>query len=638
MSTRFQYRELTLYGSHERHTYSFEPGVNLIVGPVGSGKTSLLELLKYTLGGDATLSPAVRESVVSTAVRAELGAQTLVFTRRLGLSAVEVFTTDGMPVGTYATVAGRTADPISDLLLDALGIPALRVPRSRQRPTGASSRLTFFDVYTYIYLNQTEIDRSVVAHLDSYRDPKRRATFELLYGLSDATLMDLQVQRGELREALSNEQRRATEIRSFLVAAEQPGLDATLRERDRVAAALEAASVRLRALQTDSRAATSGADPLRERLTALEDARASVQQHAADLTASYEGLRSLVAQLELDAQRIEKSLAADTVLSGLEFTICPRCLQSLATRRAEEGDCYVCLQGENPGDARERLGLEKHRIDGQRRETVDLLREDQEELARARARIEELDQQIGSTRAELDRATSQYVSPRFTEVQEAGGEIGRLESRLGALESVMRLWGQYGALEAESRRRQLLLSEVEGHIADARASLSAGHERVNTLAGLFSETLEQFQLPWLETAAIDHETYLPVVNGRSFEELSSGGMKTLVNDAYHLAALRYALVFADSLMPLMQIIDSPRKNLGSGPEDRLLAENLYRRIRIVADSFGHTFQLIVADNDLPGIASEFRSITLGYERPGVPFARHPGPEHVQSIGAQPEQT
>ena len=118
---------------------------------------------------------------------------------------------DGLPLGTYATTAGRTNAPISDVLLEALGIPALRIPRSRLRPTSASSRLSFFDTYAYLYLAQTEIDRSVVGHLDSYRDPKRRAAFELLYGLSNAALMDLQVQRGELRDALANRQRQASE-------------------------------------------------------------------------------------------------------------------------------------------------------------------------------------------------------------------------------------------------------------------------------------------------------------------------------------------------------------------------------------------------------------------------------------------
>jgi DNA repair exonuclease SbcCD ATPase subunit len=634
MTTGLQYRELTLYGAQEHFTYSFEPGVNVIVGPVGSGKTSLLELMKYTLGGDGTLSPAVQDSVVSSAVKVEFGTETIVLTRHLGSSSVEAYQPDGAHLGTYSTVAGRINAPISDLLLGALGIPALRVPRSRTRPTSASSRLTFFDVYAYLYLDQTEIDRSVVSHLDSYREPKRRATFELLYGLSNATLLDLEVQRGELREALANEQRKAAEIRNFLIAAEQPGVDATRRELERVAAALEAGRMDLRRLRDASRAGTPQADPNRERLNQLEELRTSARQHVADLSASCEALRSLVAQLELDAQRLQKSLGADAVLSGLEFAICPRCLQSVAATRADAGDCYVCLQRENPGDARERLREEHVRVEEQRQETVDLLEEDEAELRRARARVEELDEQIAVARVELDQATAQYVSPRFAAVQEAGSEVGRLEARLTALQSVMRLWEQFGSLEDESRRLQARLAEVDAAITEARASLSAGLERVATLSELFAETLVQFQLPWLETASISAQSYLPVINGRSFEELLSGGMKTLVNDAYHLAALRYALVYADSLMPLIQILDSPRKNLGSGPDDRVLAENLYRRIRALEDSFGPRFQIIVADNDLPRVAREFRAITLSYETPGVPFAQHPGPEAVESIGAE----
>ena len=632
MTTHFQFRDLTLYGTAARHTYQFHPGVNLIIGPIGSGKTSLLELLKYTLGGDGILSPAVQESVVSTSVTAELGSQVLVFTRRLGASLVETYMSDGLPLGTYATTAGRTNAPISDVLLEALGIPALRIPRSRLRPTSASSRLSFFDTYAYLYLAQTEIDRSVVGHLDSYRDPKRRAAFELLYGLSNAALMDLQVQRGELRDALANRQRQASEIRNFLAAADQPALDAAHRERDRADAALQAAHAHLRTLQTEARAATPSADPMRERLAAVEEARSVAKEQMLQLASGCEALRSLAAQLELDYQRVGKSLAAETVLSGLDFIICPRCLQSLGPGRGEEGGCYLCLQPESPADARQMLEEEERRVEAQRQETLGLLREDEAQLDRARSRVEELDDEITKRRAELDDATTRYISPRFAEVQEAGAEAGRLEARLASLDSAIRIWNRFGAIEKDVHDTQMRLTGVEAQITETRGSLAAGLERVSTLSGLFSETLQQFKLPWLETAALDLGTYLPIVNGRSFEELSSGGMKTLVNDAYHFAALRYALVYADSLMPLLQIIDSPRKNLGSGPEDRALTENLYRRVRALQDAFGATFQMIVADNDAPALALQIPAIRLDYKNPGVPFAEHPGPEHVESIG------
>ena len=64
-----------------------------------------------------------------------------------------------------------------------------------------------------------------------------------------------------------------------------------------------------------------------------------------------------------------------------------------------------------------------------------------------------------------------------------------------------------------------------------------------------------------------------MVGGKRLEELSSGGMKTLVNDAYFLAGLTYALrVPSETHLPLLSIIDTPRKNFGSHPDDRRAAD------------------------------------------------------------------
>lgn len=633
MSRTIAFNELTLYGRAEHVTYRFESGVNLIVGPVGSGKTSILELLKYTLGGNATLSPAVQESVVSTAVEIALGGHRFIVTRHIGASTVQVRTDDDEPVATYATVAGRSDPPISDALLAALDIPALRVPRSRRRPTGASTRITFFDVYAYLYLNQTEIDRSVVDHLDSYRDPKRRATFELLYGLSNATLLDLEVQRGELQEQVAQQRTRASEILAFLRAAEQPNVDQVRREHEAASAALDAARAQRIRLQSEARVATASAQPLRNRLSGLEEAQVAGRDRISEMSSGIQRLRSLVAQLDLDSSRIDRSLSAGEVFSGLDYSVCPRCLQRVDAHRTDQETCYLCSQPHSSDDAAARLQDERLRIAAQRQETIELIERDQADLSGLRARAEVREGEIGTVREELNTETANYVSPRFTEIEAIGEDLGRLEAQLASLDRARKLWDMFGSIETQIRTLEGEIIRLDAAIEEARGALTEGAQRVSVLSELFTETLERLQLPWLESAHIDAATYLPTVNGRTFEELSSGGMKTLVNDAYHLASLRYTLTHDDSLLPLLQVIDSPRKNFGSGRDDQVLSENLYRRIRALADTFGNRFQLIVADNDAPPIARDFHTLTLSYERPGVPFAEHPGPEHVRSIGA-----
>src|SRR5438067_410290 len=70
MTTTVRINEVMLTTSANRHSYAFGDGVNVIVGPVGAGKTSLLELLRFGIGGNGVLSQAAEEAVQRVTVTA----------------------------------------------------------------------------------------------------------------------------------------------------------------------------------------------------------------------------------------------------------------------------------------------------------------------------------------------------------------------------------------------------------------------------------------------------------------------------------------------------------------------------------------------------------------------------------------
>ncbi|MFN8063142.1 MAG: AAA family ATPase, partial [Vicinamibacterales bacterium] len=70
--TRFQLRTLRLVRADENQQWHFRPGVTVIVGPVGVGKTSLFEMVKYGLGGNGLLSDAVKQVAVRIELDVEL--------------------------------------------------------------------------------------------------------------------------------------------------------------------------------------------------------------------------------------------------------------------------------------------------------------------------------------------------------------------------------------------------------------------------------------------------------------------------------------------------------------------------------------------------------------------------------------
>ncbi len=86
---------------------------------------------------------------------------------------------------------------------------------------------------------------------------------------------------------------------------------------------------------------------------------------------------------------------------------------------------------------------------------------------------------------------------------------------------------------------RLEISELEEQFAEARSTHVTSARRFESLEARFDELLRRFNAPEFPTSErgrrIDRQSLLPIVGGRRFDELSSQGLKVLVNVAYALA-------------------------------------------------------------------------------------------------------
>ncbi len=302
--------ELSLVTEKNRHRYAFKPGTNVITGPVGTGKSSLLELIRYALGDDAVLSKAVLVAVQRVLLRIRLGNDTWVLERRIKSGLVQLLDTSGRPLRTFATTNATRHPSISGFLLERLGLPEVRIVRSRTKPTGETTPLTFNDYYPYSYVPQSEIDRSVVYHLDPFREPKRRAVFEVLFGLAEDELHQLQTQVGVLNDRLKAARAREQAVATFLREAEEASEEALVVELARLAELVTAARGRLDDLRASSRTATLEEGPRRQRLAVLTGQLTSIAQREHALQSEIEERTRLLAQIQLDLQRLDRSEVA----------------------------------------------------------------------------------------------------------------------------------------------------------------------------------------------------------------------------------------------------------------------------------------------------------------------------------------
>ncbi|MFE5097077.1 hypothetical protein ACFRCI_43965 [Streptomyces sp. NPDC056638] len=637
MAFHLRFHTLTVTTADAEKTYRFEGPATVVSGPSGTGKSSLLMLLKHVVGGKAVLTPAVRDHVLSARAEVFIGEQHMVLKRTVnGDRSDQVDVLDPGTLATRDTFAVRADDnlrSLSDYLLTAVDFPRETISASRDGK--ATTRdLTFIDLFAYAYREARNIDREVVGHLDTWFNPKRTALFKLMFALTDSTVLELSRQLGELKEKLREKTAESENVLNFLGVSD-PRTEEELRaELVSLRDMLQRADAALGSLRHELEESTAADAVLRQELrVAVDSARAAAQEvlAAQDLV---EARAAVVAQVELDLSRLDRSATAIEKLSPFDFVVCPRCMQRLTARPVPEDHCVVCLQ-HDPHDedidpaaiAQTRTSLALQLQDAQA-----VFEADARVLETARQRAQQTDFLAHSVRRQLDAQTRDLVAPRFDAIAEASARAASLRAAIDSVTQVRNSWERAHVIEREVRELKAQRTRASADKKARTAELAARQTLVTDLGRDFNTMISELRpAPWIESATIDPTSYLPVVDNHSFESLQAdgGGIVTCINVAYSLTLLEFGITHPDVRVPSLLIIDSPRKASGSNLDDQARGHRTYRRFQTLAEAHASQMQLIIADNDsapIPGTA--FGKIELDYDEPLVPGVAHPGPEHT----------
>lgn len=199
--------------------YSFPNDLTVPSGETGVGKTILLELIKFGLGGDGHLLPVAVQHVTDVHVSIHIGDRQLQLSRGLDAERRRTVRVVDLASGDRMrdhSVAGE--DPtISDLLLSAMGLESgMRAAARGSRSTSAGTRITFNDIFHFMYVPQAAMNRDIAQSERGYYDPKRRAVFELLFGLTSSQVLKMRSDVNTLKSSIDDANRDAVTIQQFL--------------------------------------------------------------------------------------------------------------------------------------------------------------------------------------------------------------------------------------------------------------------------------------------------------------------------------------------------------------------------------------------------------------------------------------
>lgn len=638
MTVRFRIESVQLDTTHGAVTHSFPRDLTVLAGQTGVGKTTLLELIKYGLGGDGQLAPVARQYVADVHVSIAVGDLRLQLSRGLDADRNRVVRIVDLVTGERLRdhSVGGDSPTVSELLLTAMGLESgLRAAARGGRSTSAGAQITFNDVFRYMYVPQSEMNRDIAASQQGYYDPKRKAVFELLFGITSSAILQTRSEINTLRSEIDIANREAEVVRRFL---SDTGVTSRLDAEGQQAKSRQdeaGATATLTYLRGDlAEAVDRESQVLRDLLNDAEVLVADAHKRSAELRrqrTEYEGERR---RLALDIERLARMESAGLRLANIEFTVCPRCTQRLDQREVTAGTCRVCLQDDVVAGLPATDQYETDQLQSQLEEVHQQLRIISDQDARTTDLIEDRIDLVKSLTAEIDRRTSTRVTPRLQKYADAAAKVERAQAEQEALEQVLRQWDRAEDLAATAE-------ELSSRRARLMAALRAGEaELARRKAELFSEldaeflaTVTDFGIPSIQTASISPDSYLPQLNGGPFTEVSAGGgIITATQVAYWISLVTVAARRRDTSLPAFLLLDSPRLALNA---DTDIAGQMYRRFATQVAVTPGRLQFIIVDNELPaGIVEDIDVLTFSYASPTVSSVAHPGPANVQTLVAE----
>lgn len=592
--------DIELEGAERK--FEFSDGLNLITGPISSGKTTLLECIRAILGSTlSSLNDEARETVTSLRSKVRLGKHDFTVIRPYKTTRNAIVTISGDGEAERLPVMQASKDkPVTyrDWIMEKLELPQMRVAKAPTKIDTDTSPITINDYMMHAHMPENEISRHLIGDFPHNKRRKRQSVFKIIYGIYGP-------ETAKLENKLRNKKRRISSLKNRTSTIEEILENTVLRNRAEIEDALEAAKNDLKELRAESVEEARqieesyGTSSLREDITFVESKLSKLREDLHSHQRSIEEKREVIAQLETQVRRLTKSMVANEFLIDFDFVVCPRCGSDLNQHRSDEGACYLCLQDYEAKQGVEEIENEIQRVEKQISESQELVQYEKQKIEALESEIHKLKQRRESIGHEINFKTRSFISDSSDKIKHRASKIGKTEEKIEKLKEYSKLLNNIQATEQEISR---LESEIENDEAELESKYEINTkvlEKIDFLEEKFRYHLQRLNAPEFSSEGrtyIDKDTFIPFYQGKNINSLSPG-LTVLVNTAYIAAHQVTSLKFG---LPVPNIIlaDSLSGPIGGGSNndadlDPERVSGIYHLLKELADDYG--LQIFVAD-------------------------------------------
>jgi DNA repair exonuclease SbcCD ATPase subunit len=587
-STLFIRRFLIMKGSSAVYDQSFSLGVNIIRGVNSVGKSTLMDLIFYGLGGDLkedrwTIEAASCEWVV---LELFINGRPITICRHIEpgkrppimmFSGEYESSQKSSDWSQYGAVRTENKHSFSQQFFELLGWPAHKAEEGESLTMHQVLRLIYVDQGTAvnkILRSEPAFDKASmrqaigefllgIDQLDSYelrqRLSRAEAEFNKIYGQLDSVYKFISPTEGILRAGhLENELKEAGENLSRLMLERE---QAMLLPQDFLGGEHK-----------------RQAEQLASEIAGLAKEIGIRTERRAELHDEVVESELFIQSIDQRIKALQESRAASTFFGGVQFKYCPSCLSPLVESSSDS--CHLCKGAVDDESKHGAYLAALNELNFQKRESTKVLEE-------YRLRLAELDNLIAieinrlSAVKGLHRNALVVTSEKILKLNQLSMEIGATEERINNLKSKVKL---ISTIEGLVSRKEKLNAEISSIKDVLIQQASFNEERKGSVESSISELtvalLKQdggYEPSFIEPKSFEFDfgRDLMLVDGRSKFSSSS---ETVVKNSFHLSVLQQSLRDPAFRYPRLLLMDNI-EDKGMAPErsqnfQRLIFESM----------------------------------------------------------------
>ena len=632
-------KNLILHGHRKDYRVKFNPGINIIYGDADTGKSSILRLVCYLLGGkEIKIDEEISSSVKYAVLEITINGIPYCISRDIFNPArdIDVYLCKYSEISNsfpekYKSSVTKGDDQnksLSEFLLGALELPSVRLKQAPKKDSSETARLSFLDLFKFIYLNQDDVGSTHMLNIGNYvLETKNREVFKYIFNVLDSGISEIEVDiasKTQEKAKLSNQYLAISHFLSQTEFKSSQDLDEEISNIDNI-------NVEVKNRLSDLNGRMINDSELYEGLKdALNTINLNIEQkeeEKSNAIRSIERYSRLLNDYQNDIDRIESSLSAKKFIGRdiQEKTSCPVCETII-----DIGD--ISDKFDIPSDML--LKSELTSIKRRSKDLKQLISDNRSDLDTANSLLIELYSEKNKARQIIDEELENSISPYLAERDAIVKESAQLDERRETAVHSLRVRNKQAAFADQISRLEGTIEKLKIKLDELKKDAPLLDNVLKDLGVDINKFIQQVKIKNHHGIGIDEKTFFPKVRNIEYRNINSGGLRTIFSIGY-LASILLQKLRKETNIPGLLMIDTVGKFLGKTPEDSDGAQidsendvdgvadpekykNLFDALVAIAEEFdakGKLCQIILVDNDMPrDVAYENKGFEIAHYR------------------------